>query len=169
MKIESGHVATLAYDITNEKGEIIESSELSGPVTFLVGKGTIIKGLDSRILGMSAGEERDLSIPPEEAFGRIEDAPTRAVPRTEFPKDAKLDQGMRFEAGLPGSSAQTITLEIVEPGDEQVTVRMLHPLAGQTIGMSIKIAKVREATAAETEAGRAVSTPPPPPPPPSKG
>ncbi len=164
MKVSSGHVATLTYDITNDKGEIIESSDLSGPVSFLVGKGAIIKGLDSRIVGMSEGEEAQLSIPPEEAFGRPEDGPTRQIARSEFPKDATLDKGLRFEAGMPGSPDQTIMLEVVESDDEVVTVRMIHPLAGQTIGMSIKVLSVREATTAETEAGRAVSKPPPPPP-----
>lgn len=164
MKVEPGHVATLTYDITNDKGEIIESSDLSGPVSFLVGKGAIIKGLDSRIVGMSEGDEADLTIPPEEAFGRPEDGPTRPIPRGEFPKDAALEPGLRFEAGMPGAADQTIMLEVVESNDDVVTVRMIHPLAGQTIGMSIKVLKVREATKAETEAGRAVSAPPPPPP-----
>ena len=62
MKIEAGKVVTLTYDITDEQGEIIESSDLSGPVSFLVGKGAIIKGLDSRIIGMTEGDEADLLI-----------------------------------------------------------------------------------------------------------
>lgn len=163
MKVERGHVVTLTYDIADEQGEIIESSELSGPVSFLVGKGAIIKGLDSRILGMSEGEEADLTIPPAEAFGTIEDAPTKPIPRSEFPKDATLAPGLRFAAGVPEAPGQTVTLEVVESDDERVIVRMLHPLAGQTIGMSIQVMRVRAATKAETEAGRALNAPPPPP------
>ncbi|MBL4683858.1 MAG: peptidylprolyl isomerase [Nannocystaceae bacterium] len=165
MKVQAGHVATLTYDITNDQGEIIESSDLSGPVSFLVGKGAIIKGLDSRIVGMDEGEEAQLTIPPEEAFGRPDEGPTRPIPRSEFPKEAKLDKGLRFEAGMAASADQTIMLEVVSSDDEIVTVRMIHPLAGQTIGMAIKVLSVREATSAETQAGRAVSKPPPPPPP----
>jgi FKBP-type peptidyl-prolyl cis-trans isomerase 2 len=44
-------------------------------------------------------------------------------------------------------------------------VKMMHPLAGQTISMTINVVGVRAATAAEQEAGRAISAPPPPPPP----
>ena len=163
MKIEAGKVVTLTYDITDEQGEIIESSELSGPVSFLVGKGAIIKGLDSRIVGMTEGDEADLQIPPEEAFGKIEDAPMRQISRKEFPADAEFEPGLRFEAGLPGGGGQKITLEVVDSDDDVVNVRMLHPLAGQTIGMSIKVTKVRDATKAETDAGKALSAPPPPP------
>ena len=162
MKVEAGRVATLTYDITDEKGEIIESSELSGPVSFLVGKGAIIPGLDSRIVGMGKDEEADLSIPAAEAFGAVEDAPQKTIPRTEFPAGAQLDPGLRFEAGT-GVQGQTILLEVVESTDEAVVVRMMHPLAGQTIGMSIKVVSVRDATSGETEAGKAMSKPPPPP------
>ncbi len=166
MKVDAGSVVTLTYDILDQAGEIIESSDLSGPVSFLVGKGAIIKGLDQQVTGMQKGEEKSFELPPEEAFGRAEDAPTRELPRTEFPAEAKLAVGERFEAGVgPG---QKITLEVVESSDEKVTVRMLHPLAGQTISMNIKVVSVRAATAAENEAGRAISAPPPPPPPAKK-
>lgn len=164
MKVEAGSVVTITYDITDEEGEIIESSDLSGPVSFLVGKGAIIPGLDKRVIGMDEGEEGTFELPPEDAFGKPEDGPTKDLPRKEFPADATLESGMRFEAGM-GAGGQKVLLEIVESDDEKVTVRMMHPLAGQTIGMSVKVVKVRAATKAETEAGRAISAPPPPPPP----
>lgn len=163
MKVEAGSVVTITYDICNAQGEIIESSQLSGPISFLVGKGAIIKGLDKRVIGMAKGEDKSFDIPPEEAFGLPEDAPTRELPRTEFPEDAKLAKGLRFEAGV--AQGQTIVLEVVESDDDKVVVRMLHPLAGQTISMSVTVVNIREATSAEKEAGRAISAPPPPPPP----
>ena len=167
MKVETGHVVTLTYDITDAEGEIIESSDLSGPVSFLVGKGAIIPRLDKPVIGMAKGEEKTFELPPEEAFGRPEDGPTKDLGRKEFPAEAKLEEGMRFEAGM-GAGGQKILLEVVSADDEKVTVRMMHPLAGQTIGMSVSVVNVRAATAAEKEAGRAISAPPPPPPPPKK-
>ncbi len=166
MKVEAGSVVTITYDILDENGEIIESSDLSGPVSFLVGKGAIIKGLDKQVTGMEKGQEKSFDLPPEEAFGRPEDAPTREFARTDFPADANLVKGERFEAGLGGG--QKILLEVVETSGDNVTMRMMHPLAGQKISMTINVVGVRAATAAEQEAGKAISAPPPPPPPPKK-
>lgn len=163
MKVETGSVVTISYDILDTEGEIIESSDLSGPVSFLVGKGAIIKGLDQRVTGMAKDEEKSFELPPEEAFGRPEDGPTKQLPRSDFPEDANLEVGERFEAGMGGG--QKILLEVVESDDDAVTVRMIHPLAGQTISMTVTVLNVRAATAAEKEAGRAISAPPPPPPP----
>jgi FKBP-type peptidyl-prolyl cis-trans isomerase SlyD len=161
MKVEAGSVVTITYDILDENGEIIESSDLSGPVSFLVGKGAIIKGLDKQVTGMEKGGEKSFELPPEEAFGRPEDAPTRELSRKDFPADAKLAVGERFEAGMGGG--QKILLEVMQSGEEKITVRMMHPLAGQKISMTIRVVGVRAATAAEQEAGRAISAPPPPP------
>lgn len=161
MKIAQGTVVTLTYDICDEQGEIIESSDLNGAITFMAGSAGLIPGLDKKLEGLDEGDERDFEFPPEEAFGRPEDAPTKQLSRAEFPKDAELAVGLRFEAGTP--QGQKIVLEVVESGDEAVTVRMLHPLAGQKIGMSVKVVSVREATKAEKDAGRAISKPPPPP------
>jgi FKBP-type peptidyl-prolyl cis-trans isomerase 2 len=163
MKVEAGSVVTLTYDILDEKGEIIESSDLSGPVSFLVGKGAIIKGLDEQVTGMEKGQEKSFELPPEQAFGRPEDAPTREFARTDFPADANLAEGERFEAGMGGGAK--VVLEVVQSDAEKVVVKMMHPLAGQTISMTINVVGVRAATAAEQEAGRAISAPPPPPPP----
>lgn len=161
MKVAKATVVTLAYDLCKEDGEIVESSQISGPISFLFGQGAIIKGLDDKLAGMEEGQEASFEFGPEDAFGRVEDAPTQDIPRSEFPKDAKLEAGSSFEAGLPQGG--TIMLRVAEVGDDVVKVRMLHPLAGQKISMSVKVLGVREATIAERTSGRVQNTPPPPP------
>jgi FKBP-type peptidyl-prolyl cis-trans isomerase SlyD len=163
MQIAAGTVVTLNYDLCKEDGEIIESSDLSGPITFVHGSSGLIKGLDAKLTGLSEGDERDFAFTPEEAFGRSADAPRRELPRTEFPAGADLQKGQRFEAGVPGNPAAKIVLEIVDTRADAVTVRMIHPLADQSLRMSIRVLAVREATKAEQESGRAISRPPPPP------
>lgn len=162
MKVETGKIVTLNYDLLSESGEIIETSDISGPVSFVHGRGAIIKGLDTRLEGMEAGQEDTFEFPPEEAFGKPEDGPVREIPRSEFPAGAKFEVGSTFEAGMPGG--QNVKLEVLETGDDAVKVRMIHPLAGQTLSMSVTVVAVREPTAAERESGQVQSKPPPPPP-----
>jgi FKBP-type peptidyl-prolyl cis-trans isomerase SlyD len=160
MKVAAGSVVTIAYDICTEDGEIVESSEISGPVSFVHGKGAIIPGLDAKLVGVEEGEERTFTFSPEEAFGRPEDAPRKVINRQEFPKDAKLEKRAYFDAGIPGG--HRIQLEVTEIAGDQVTVRMIHPLAGKTVTMNVEVHKVREATPAERESGKVILTPPPP-------
>lgn len=160
MKVAPDTVVTLSYDITNQAGEIIESSDISGPISFLAGRSGMIPGLDKRLLGLESGTEHTFEFPPEEAFGRVEDGPTRVIGRKEFPAGAKLDVGAEFEAGMGGG--QTVKLRVIDSNADEVTVRLVHPLAGQRITMSVKVEAVRAATAAERESGKVQSAPPPP-------
>ncbi|WP_181233920.1 FKBP-type peptidyl-prolyl cis-trans isomerase [Enhygromyxa salina] len=162
MKIESGTVVTLGYDITTADGEIVESSDISGPISLLHGTQTLIPGLAKRLEGLEAGAEQTFEFPPEEAFGTIDDAPTNVMSRTEFPADTKFEVGGKFVAKMP--NGQPLHLAVKAVTDESVTVAMIHPLAGQTIGMSVRIIGVRAATSKETELGKAMVKPPPPPP-----
>jgi len=158
MKIAEGSVVTLAYDINDASGEIIESSEISGLVTFLQGRSGLIPGLDRRLVGMEQGQEATFSLPPEEAFGRLQDAPRQTLPITEVPSSSPK-VGDEYEAALPGG--QAVRLRVLEVSRANVTVAVMHPLAGQTIEMHVKIVALREATAAERQAGTVISRPPP--------
>lgn len=162
MKIEPGTVVTIAYDITTSTGEIVESSDISGPISLLHGVQTLIPGLARRLEGLEEGTEHAFEFLPQEAFGTIETAPTNVLNKTEFPAGTTLEVGSKFVAKMP--NGQPLHLAVKEVGEQTVTVAMLHPLAGQTIGMNVRLVGVRAATSKELEAGRAMVKPPPPPP-----
>jgi len=161
MKIEAGTVVTLAYDITTANGEIVESSDISGPISLLHGKQTLIPGLAKRLEGLEEGAEETFEFPPEEAFGTVDDAPSNELSKKEFPEGTALEVGAKFEAKLP--NGQPVHLAVKAVSDDTVTVAYVHPLAGQTIGMSVRIIGVRKATGKEEELGKAMVKPPPPP------
>lgn len=159
--IRCSAIVTLAYDITTQRGEIVESSDLTGPITIMQGQGSILPGLDMHLEGMSAGEDKSVQLPPEQAFGRSEDAPIKEIPRDEFPSSYELKEGERFEADLPDGG--TVRLEIVELMQAHVSTRVLHPLCDETINLDFRIIEVREPTQRERELGQAVLSPPPAP------
>ncbi|MEZ4454065.1 MAG: peptidylprolyl isomerase [Nannocystaceae bacterium] len=161
MTIEPGCVVTMSYDLVTEGGEIVESSDLNGPVTFMHGQGGMLPAVEQRLIGLAEGVDEVFDLAPEEGFGKVEDSPVKTIARNEFPPGTELQVGMSFAADLPGG--QTIRLEIVDLRDDALDVRMVHPLAGQRLRMSVKILGVRAATAKEREAGKAMTRPPPPP------
>lgn len=70
-------------------------------ITFVVGNGRVIKGLEEGIIGMKMGESKTLSIPPEKAFGLKDPKLIRTIPIiqnvsriTSFPRiiDISVDQ-----------------------------------------------------------------------------
>jgi len=76
MKVGQGDEATAGKQVTVQyegfltDGRRFASSARDGrPLSFTLGKGQVIRGLDEGILGMKAGGKRRLVIPPRLAYG----------------------------------------------------------------------------------------------------
>jgi len=101
----------------------------------------MLTGLEKRLGGLEAGAEMSGVLAPEEAFGTEESQPTMKLPRAEFPKDAKITLGDRFEA--KGPTGTPMALRVIEVDEEVVTARVVHPLAGKEIEFKVKIVSVK--------------------------
>lgn len=156
MKIAKGLDVRLEYELRVQGGEIVETSAQRGPLTYRHGEGKMLAGLESRLVGMSAGEEKTGVIPAREAFGDEASLPIKEMPRSGFPSDVPLEVGRLFEAKGPDGSP--VTLKIVRVSDREVACRLLHPLVGKNLEFRVKILAV-----SPPGAPRATATAPPPP------
>jgi FKBP-type peptidyl-prolyl cis-trans isomerase SlyD len=150
MKVEAGKMISIEYAITTEKGELIESSAGRGqPLTFLFGTNCgLPEGVTRALVGMIENEEKEFDLPPEKAFGTKDAGPTMPLPKKAFPEDLEIKVGSSFQGEMPGTN-QTVNFVVTENLGEEVTVRLIHPLAGKTIHIKAKVLGVREATAEE--------------------
>ncbi len=67
--IKSGDKIQVHYTGTLDDNTIFDSSEGKQPLEFTAGAGQMIKGFDDAVIGMEVGEEKEIKIPPEEAYG----------------------------------------------------------------------------------------------------
>jgi FKBP-type peptidyl-prolyl cis-trans isomerase SlyD len=149
MQIAQNTVATIDYTLTDDSGEVIDSSKDHGPLTYLHGSGNIIPGLEAALEGKSAGDALSVKIEPDQAYGERDAGLVQAIPRDEFPDD-DIEVGMQFRTDSR-SGPRIVT--VVEVNDETVTVDANHPLAGQRLSFEVKVVKVRDATADELSHG----------------
>jgi FKBP-type peptidyl-prolyl cis-trans isomerase len=56
---------------TDFKGIQFDSTAASGPFTFTLGAGSVIKGWDDGLVGLRVGGIRQLVIPPSLAYGNV--------------------------------------------------------------------------------------------------
>jgi FKBP-type peptidyl-prolyl cis-trans isomerase 2 len=139
-KIVKGMKVRVNVELTQMDGTAIEKSS----VEYVHGGGTMLKGLEAALEGMSANETKEGTIKAKDAFGLEEDLPTMKLPRAQFPKDAKLEAGLQFEA--KDLSGKPITFKVVKADPNEVTVRLLHPLAGKDIKFKVKVLAVVDPT-----------------------
>ncbi len=150
MQIADNAVVAIDYTLRDTDGEVIDASPEGQPLQYLHGAGNIIPGLEKALEGKTAGEDIDVNIPPEEAYGERDDRLQQDVPLSMFEGVDNVEAGMRFQAQTQ-SGTQVVTVAAVS-GDN-ITVDANHPLAGQTLNFKVKVSEVREASSEEIEHG----------------
>lgn len=150
MQIEKNKVATIEYTLKNDTGDVLDTSEGQEPMAYIQGVGNLIPGLEEALEGKGEGDEVQVSIPPEKAYGVRNDELIQVVERSVFQGVDELKVGMQFQA-QSDQGTQVIWITKVE-GDD-VTIDGNHPLAGETLNFDVKVVGVREASAEELDHG----------------
>jgi len=144
-------VVSMHYTLTNNEGEVLDSSEGADPLVYLHGAGNIIPGLEKALVGKAAGATLQVKVPPAEDYGEVEADLQELVPLSAFQGVDKVEPGMVFQAQGSDGQLRRITVTAVE-GDN-VSVDGNHPLAGVELTFDVEIVEVREATAQEIDHG----------------
>ncbi|MCL7461773.1 peptidylprolyl isomerase [Pseudomonas sp. NW5] len=151
MQIAANTAVSIDYILTNESGEVIDSSAGGAPLVYLHGARNIIAGLEKALEGKQVGDELDVSVEPEDAYGEYSAELVAVLPRNMFEGVDQLEVGMQFHASAPNGGMQIVTIRELD-GDD-VTVDGNHPLAGQRLNFKVKVVNVRAAEAEEIAHG----------------
>lgn len=152
MQISKNKVASIDYTLTGPEGQVLDSSQGRGPLSYLHGASNIIPGLEKELEGKVAGDSLTVSVPAAQAYGAHDPQMVQAVPRSNFKGIAKIEAGMQFEART-ADGGRVVT--VVKVDEENVTVDANHPLAGMDLKFEVKVVEVREATVEEMQHGHA--------------
>ena len=151
MTIAQQKVVTIHYKVVDvASGETIDSSEGGQPMTYLHGAQNIIPGLEAALEGKSAGDELEVTIAPEDAYGEYSEERVQKVPMEAFEGVEKVEPGMAFTAQTKHGP---INLIVTEVDEAVVTVDANHPLAGKSLQFSVKVESVRDASEEELAHG----------------
>lgn len=141
---------TFHYTLRNTSGRVLDTSRGGEPRSCVEGAGQVIEGLEAALRQMTAGEVRQVVVPPEQGYGRREADLVQKVPKARLPV-ADLKVGEQFQTG-PDRQAPVVTVVAIE-GDE-VMLDANHPLAGQELHFEVELVTARAATQAELQQAR---------------
>ncbi len=137
---EEGSTVKVHYTGRLDNGEVFDSSEGKEPLEFELGSGSVIKGFEEAVHGMEVGEEKEVRIEKQNAYGDRNPDLVQQVPREQF-GDMEPEEGMVMAFRSPDVD-QDIPAKIVEVGDEEVTIDMNPPLAGEDLNFEIELVDV---------------------------
>jgi FKBP-type peptidyl-prolyl cis-trans isomerase 2 len=110
-------------------------------VEFTVGSAAVMPGLSTGVIGMSPGERKRLTLQPHEAFGDVQPALVKEIPRAQISKRITLRVGKRLSARSTWTGRQR-RVRVVEIGPKFVKVDGNHALAGQVVQLDVQLISV---------------------------
>lgn len=153
MSIEPGDTVRLAYVGRFEDGTVFGTSKQSvaeehglavtdtadqedwTPLSFTVGNGEVITGLDEAVWGMAVGDDATVTVPPEDAYGAYNPDWVREY-------DTETFEGMvgrEPEIGLHVEAQNDLHGDVTAISGDSVEVDFNHELAGETLIFDISI------------------------------
>lgn len=130
----------IVYTGKLEDGSVFGKTAEDEPLELHLGSGTMIPGLEEAVEGMEVGESKTAVVQPEKAFGPFRNELVMQLDRSEFPSEANIEVGQRFEAS--GSDGARRIITIVDLSDEAVTIDANHPLAGKPLTFEIELLEI---------------------------
>ncbi len=152
MQIATNTVVTIDYTLKDDDQSVLDTSQGQEPLSYIHGIGNLIPGLEKALAGKSEGDRVQVTIPPEEAYGKRDEDLLQAIPRERFERANEIEVGMQFHT-QSDEGMQVVT--VVGVDGDNITIDGNHPLAGKTLHFDVEIVGVREASAEEISHGHA--------------
>lgn len=132
--VENGDTVSVDYTGTLESGEQFDSSIGREPLAFEAGAGQMIKGFDSAVIGMKEGEEKTITLQPNEAYGEPRPELVQDIPLENF--DATPTVGQKIQGTANGRTVRGVVLDV---NATRARVDFNHDLAGKVLIFKVKL------------------------------
>ncbi len=140
MTVTDGKTVSMEYTLTLENKEVLDTNVGAEPLTFTQGSHEIIPGLETALTGMKEGESKQVTVAPEQAYGKVNPEAIQEVPIDQIPPDAR-----KVGVQLQGKDGQgrVVHPKVTEVKDQVVVLDFNHPLAGKTLYFDVKILDIK--------------------------
>ncbi len=151
MKISTDTAAQVSYKIHNNdiNGELIEFSDVNSPRLLIFGNQMLIPGIEKNLQGLTAGDEFQFSLTPDESFGNYRNEMVVDVPKSAFMINGVIKDDLLYlgkEINMRDSHGNTVAGRVIEINDDNVKMDFNHRLAGSSLYVAGRVHNVRAVT-----------------------
>lgn len=150
MQVADNMAVSIHYTLTNDKGEVLDSSIGDEALVYLHGEGNIISGLEKALDGKTVGDKFNVRLAAADAYGELMEDRVQVISRAMFEGVDELEVGMQFQDDVSdGPGIVTIT----NIDADNITIDGNHPLAGEPLTFDVEVVAIRAATEEELDHG----------------
>ena len=137
---KAGDKVSVHFTGSLEDGSIFGSTQKEEPFEFIIGQKNVLPGFEDAVIGMMEGDNKTISLSPEDAYGHYREDLVFVFERSEFPPDINLEIGKRLQVRLKDESTALVIIK--DMTEDSVILDANDPLAGQAITFKIKLVKI---------------------------
>jgi len=155
--VKDGMNVSFDYTLKDTDGKVIETSKGNKPLNYIHGQKSMIPGLEKQLAGMKVGDEKNVRVKPEDAYGPVNKNAFQEVPKEKLPPN-----GLKVGAVLAAKSSegQVVPMRVHEIKEKTVVMDMNHPMAGKTLVFDVKVVDIQPPSASAQPAKPAMSAKP---------
>jgi len=129
-----GKHVSIQYEGMLENGEIVERSVDTGPVEFEIGLNIMPPAFEQALIGMREGEEKTITMTPEEAFGPRDENLLHTIKKKVLGEKIEPKPGMVLGMTLEkDEQPHKVPALVTAVNGDEITIDFNHPLAGKTV------------------------------------
>jgi peptidylprolyl isomerase len=141
MRVGPNTVVTMEYTLRLESGEVVDSSEGKEPLSFAYGQEQIIPGLERGLAGLQPGEQKEIRVDAEDAYGPRRPDAVQEIPLDRFPDDITPTVGLHLS--VRGPQGEEVPFVISGVSETHATLDFNHPLAGKPLTFAVTVVGVQ--------------------------
>ena len=162
MKIENQKVVSATYElyINGENGaeELMEKATEEAPLVWCQGEGMMLPAFEAQMEGKEPGDNFDFVLATQDAYGEYLEEGLMELPKTMFFNgDGEFDDERVYVGAIVPMNTvdgQIVKAQVCEITDDQVTIDLNHPYAGEDLHFKGVILAIRDVTEGELKAIR---------------
>lgn len=135
-----GDTVTIRYVGTLDNGTIFHSSDEQGALTLTIGSDQVFPALEQAIIGMHAGETKNITLSCQEAYGPRRQENIITLARTCFPAEKEIVVGQKVSIAFSGGASRVMM--VMGVNENKVTLDGNHPLAGCDLTFALHVDRV---------------------------
>ncbi|MDD2582838.1 MAG: FKBP-type peptidyl-prolyl cis-trans isomerase [Desulfuromonadaceae bacterium] len=139
-RAQTGSTVTISYIGTLDNGKIFHSTDEHGPLTITIGADQLFPALEQALIGMRAGETKNVVLSSDEAYGPRLRENIIQISRQAFPADKEISVGQKLSIAFTGGSSRVMVVTAVN--ENEVTVDGNHALAGCELSFALRMDRV---------------------------
>lgn len=152
--------ATYALYINGENGkeELMEQATEETPLVWCQGEGMMLPAFEAQMAGKGEGDSFDFVLKAADAYGEYIQEGLMDLPKKMFFNgDGEFDEERVYVGAIVPMNTvdgQIVKAQVCEITDDQVTIDLNHPYAGEDLHFTGKILEIRDVTEGELKAIR---------------